>query len=178
MSLPIVKLPTASLRERSKEVDRDFLCLPETQAFIDAMIPTMYDDDGIGLAAPQAARNIRVCVIGKEADKSLTDDLVLVNPVWIKNSSKTHTDYEGCLSVPGTFGKVKRYTDIHVDAWDRRGRPLSFEARKFFARVVQHEVDHLDGILFIDKATDIFEQTPEERAEYKKKRGSDARKSI
>jgi peptide deformylase len=170
MELPIVKLPTPSLRERSVEITKDILLSENTQKFIDDMIPTMYGDDGIGLAAPQVGKNIRVCVIGKEADKGLSDDLVLVNPVWEKNSPKTKTEDEGCLSVPGKFGKVKRFTNIHVDALDRHGNPLSFEAKHFFARVIQHEVDHLNGILFIDKATDIYEVDPVELKKYKEKR--------
>ena len=142
------------------------------------MIPTMYGDDGIGLAAPQVANNIRICIIGKQADKSLGSDLVLVNPVWTKNNKKTNIDDEGCLSVPGKFGKVKRYTDIHVDAWDRHGNPLSFDAKQFFARVVQHEVDHLDGILFIDKATDIYEVDPVELKKYKANRKEKIQNTI
>jgi peptide deformylase len=74
------------------------------------------------------------------------------------------------LSVPGKFGKVKRFTNIHVDALDRHGNPLSFEAKHFFARVIQHEVDHLNGILFIDKATDIYDVDPVELKKYKEKR--------
>ena len=157
MILTIVKLPTPSLRERSQEIDRNLLLSEEIQQLIRNMVPTMYDDDGIGLAAPQVGENIRVCVVGKEADPTLKKDLILVNPVWIKNNRKTHIDYEGCLSVPKKFGKVKRYTDIHVNAWNEQGESVSFDAKNFFARVIQHEVDHLDGILFIDKATDIYE---------------------
>ena len=164
--LSIVTIPTPSLRIRSTEVDRDVLYTKETQAFIDAIIPAMYDDDGIGLAAPQVGNNIRVCVIGKEAinmterprfSKKITvaDDLILVNPVWTKLSRKTNWDIEGCLSVPKVYGDVERYTDIAVKAIDRHGKEIEFEAHKFFARVVQHEVDHLDGILFIDRAKDI-----------------------
>jgi peptide deformylase len=155
--LPIVKLPTPSLRERSREVSRDELQSPEIQKLIIDMIPTMYGDDGIGLAAPQVGHNIRICIVGREADKSLLRDLVLINPVWERNSNKFAVDVEGCLSVPKKFGKVRRYTDINVTAWDEHGNQLSFTAKKFFARVIQHEVDHLDGILFIDKATDVFE---------------------
>jgi peptide deformylase len=157
MELPIVKLPSPSLRERSAELDRATLLSPDVQTLIAAMIPTMYGDDGIGLAAPQVGKNIRVCIVGKESDKSLKTDLVLVNPVWTKNSRKTQTEYEGCLSVPKKFGKVKRYTDISVEAWDAFGNPLSFDAKNFFARVIQHEVDHLNGVLFIDKATDMYD---------------------
>lgn len=156
MLLPIVKLPTTSLRERSREITREELLSPDIQQLIINMIPTMYDDDGIGLAAPQVAHNIRVCVVGREADKSLQRDLILVNPIWERNSVKTAVDVEGCLSVPNRFGKVKRYTDISVKAWDEHGNSLAFTAKKFFARVIQHEVDHLDGILFIDKATDLY----------------------
>jgi len=131
------------------------LASKKIQDLIDAMIPAMYESDGIGLAAPQVGHNIRVCVIGKESDKKLEEDLVLVNPVWEKTSRKKNVDVEGCLSVPKTFGKVKRYTNIHVIAMDRTGQEISFEAKKFFARVIQHESDHLDGILFVDKAKDI-----------------------
>lgn len=155
--LSIVTLPEANLRKPSDAVEREFLLRPETQEFIDAMIPAMYTAKGIGLAAPQVAKNIRICVVGKEANESLKDDLVLVNPVWTKNNRKTNTEHEGCLSVPKKFGKVKRYSDIHVEALDRRGNPLSFDAKDFFARVVQHEADHLNGSLFIDKATDVYE---------------------
>lgn len=167
--LPIVKLPTPSLRVRSTEIDRATLLTPDVQKFIQDMIPTMYGDDGIGLAAPQVARNIRICVIGKEAvgmdarpgeaktKSKATKDLVLVNPTWERMSKKTAWDTEGCLSVPKKYGRVKRYTEIQVKAWDENGNELNFVAKKFFARVIQHEVDHLDGILFIDKAKDVYD---------------------
>jgi len=153
--LKILTDPTPSLRKRSKEIDHDFLLSQKTQKLIDEMIPKMYESDGIGLAAPQIGENIRICIIGKESDKKLKEDLVLVNPVWEKTSKKTDIDTEGCLSVPNTFGKVKRYVHIQVDALDRNGNKISFSAKKFLARVIQHEVDHLDGILFVDKAKDI-----------------------
>jgi peptide deformylase len=155
--LEIVKIPIQTLRERSLEVTRNFLMDSDTQKLIDEMVPTMYDDDGIGLAAPQVGQNIRICVIGKDADIELNDDLILINPIWSPKSRKKNVDVEGCLSVPGIFGKVKRYTNIDVSAWDRHGAELHFEAKNFFARVVQHEVDHLNGVLFIDKARDIYE---------------------
>jgi peptide deformylase len=157
MILPILTIPTPSLRDRSKEVTRDFVLEPNTQAYIKDLIITMYDDDGIGIASPQVGKNIRICIIGREATPDKKKDLVLVNPVWTKTSRKTDWDTEGCLSVPKFYGKVKRYTTIHVEALDEQGNPISFEAKKFFARVIQHEVDHLDGILFIDKAKDIYE---------------------
>lgn len=163
--LPIVKVPTASLRERSREVTRDELLSDGVQQLTDEMISTMYGDDGIGLAAPQVAQNLRIFVVGKEALKnfhvqkgaiSTKNDLIIVNPVWTKLTKKTEWDVEGCLSVPKTFGKVKRYMDVHVEGLTRDGKALSFDAHKFFSRVIQHETDHLDGILFIDKAKDIY----------------------
>jgi len=157
MILPIVTIPTPSLRDRSKEVTRDFVLQADTQEFIKNLIITMYADDGIGIASPQVGKNIRICIVGREATPDKKQDLVLVNPVWSKTSRKTEWDTEGCLSVPKVYGKVKRYTNIHVDALDAQGNPISFEAKKFFARVIQHEVDHLDGVLFIDKAKDTYE---------------------
>ncbi|PIR74008.1 MAG: peptide deformylase [Candidatus Magasanikbacteria bacterium CG10_big_fil_rev_8_21_14_0_10_47_10] len=163
--LPLVTLPAESLRQQSADIDRSVLASAEMQQFIDEMIPTMYGDDGIGLAAPQVGRNIRIFTIGKEAIKDFTviqgtidaaHDLVVVNPIWYKLSRKTTIDTEGCLSVPKTFGKVKRSRDIHVEALDRHGNTLSFDAHNYFARVVQHEVDHLNGILFIDRAKGVY----------------------
>lgn len=156
MILKIVTIPTPSLRDPSKEVTRDFIILPETQQFIQDLVTTMYADDGIGIASPQVGNNIRICIIGREATPDKKHDLVLINPVWMKTSRRTDWDVEGCLSVPKTYGKVKRYTHIQVNALDTKGNPISFEAKKFFARVIQHEVDHLDGILFIDKAKDTY----------------------
>ncbi len=143
------------------------------QDFIQNLIDSMYAAEGIGIASSQVGKNIRVCIIGKEAvpkiistrDGSITTghDLVLVNPTCERISKKTDRDTEGCLSVPYTFGKVKRSKDIAVHAMDRNGKPLVFEAHNFFARVIQHEIDHLNGILFVDKATDIYVVEPEER---------------
>ncbi|PIZ96275.1 MAG: peptide deformylase [Candidatus Magasanikbacteria bacterium CG_4_10_14_0_2_um_filter_33_14] len=163
MTLDIITIPNENLRKRSIEVDLDFVNDTSSQKLFDDMIKTMYEDDGIGLAAPQIGKNIRVCVIGKDAlklDKHNTlpvEDLILINPTWQKINKKTHIDLEGCLSVPKTYGKVKRYKNIYVEALNRNGERIEFEANHFFARAIQHEVDHLDGILFIDKATGIYE---------------------
>ncbi len=160
--LDIVKVPAESLRQKSTQVDITSISTDEIQNLIRDMIPTMYIDDGIGLAAPQVGKNIRLCIIGKEAlklDKKNVlplEDLVLINPIWQKTSLRKEIDTEGCLSVPKTFGKVKRYRHIEVVALDKNGHKLQFEAHDFFARVIQHEIDHLDGILFIDKAKSIY----------------------
>lgn len=162
----IVTLPTPSLRERSKEVDRDFLSAKKTQQFMDELIAEMYRDDGVGIAAPQVGNNVRICVIGKDIlpkgflipgiAEYKKQDFILVNPQWEKTSKKLAWDTEGCLSVPEIFGKVQRYKNIFVKTWDRDGQEHSFKADAFFARAIQHEVDHLDGILFVDKAKDIY----------------------
>ncbi len=157
--LPIIQLPTPSLRARSRELTLAELESNEIQTLINNMIPTMYGDDGIGLAAPQVAENVRIAVIGKDADPHLKHDLVLVNPVIERISKKTNVDTEGCLSVPGKMGKVKRFTDIRVKALDRAGKEIEFKAHHYFARVIQHELDHLDGILYIDRAFDIEDAT-------------------
>lgn len=154
--LPTVKIPTPSLRQRSTEVNQKFLLQEETKSFIQDLIATMYRDDGIGIASPQVGKNIRICIIGKEATLEKKKDLILANPIWQKTSRKKVWDVEGCLSVPKTFGKVQRYKDVYVEAFNENGEKITFEAHDFFARVVQHEVDHLDGILFIDKAKDIY----------------------
>lgn len=160
--LNIVKEPIASLRVPSKNIDASFLALAETRIFIADLIETMYDDDGIGIASPQVGSNFQICIIGKEAVPGKKKDLVLVNPTFERTSKKTETDTEGCLSVPNVYGKVKRYKDITVKALDENGEVLLFSAKNFFARVIQHEVDHLNGILFINRATDMYEVPPED----------------
>ncbi len=161
--LTIVTVPDKILETPTRALTLAEINAPEIQGLIDEMIPKMYESEGIGLAAPQVNHSIRVCIIGKEAikmDRKATlphEDLVLINPTWVKTSRKTNNDQEGCLSIPGLYGTVKRHSAIHVEALDRHGNTLSFEARNFFARVIQHEVDHLDGILFTTKATNLKE---------------------
>jgi len=153
--LKIITHPNEILRKHSVEINRDNLLSTKTQQMIDEMIEIMYRKDGVGLAAPQVGKNIRLIVIGKDATKE--KELILINPVWEKTNKKTFTDTEGCISIPKTFGKVKRWKDIKVIALDRSGNKLNFTATDLLARVIQHEVDHLEGILFIDKAKDIYE---------------------
>jgi len=116
------------------------------------MIETMYAKDGVGLAAPQAGKSIRLCVIAKNFTADQKKDLILINPKWEKAGILREWGDEGCLSVPDIYGQVKRYRKIKVEALDENGKPLKFLAENFFARIVQHEIDHLNGILFIDKA--------------------------
>lgn len=163
-TLRVITLPDKRLRKRSTEVDRSFLALHETQQFIDDLVELMYLDDGIGIAAPQVAVARRIIVIGKDAFKQTKNarqfpamDMVLVNPVLTNHSARHAVDQEGCLSVPGVFGDVRRAVSIHVEGMDRHGNPIAFDATDFLARVLQHEVDHLDGVLFVDKATNLVQ---------------------
>lgn len=159
MILPIVTHPNPILTTKTNAISLDVLKTEEVQTLIDNMIPTMYHAKGVGLAAPQIGQSKRICIIGKEAREPHAEDLVLVNPVWTKLSKKKTGDIEGCLSIPHIYGTVKRYDQILVNAQTRDGENIEFEAHGFFARVIQHEVDHLDGVLFIDKARDIFKKT-------------------
>ena len=127
------------------------------------LVATMKTAEGVGLAAPQIGLNLRLIAIGEEATKTdlnsglaTSGDLVIINPSWEKLSRKKIKDLEGCLSVPGLYGEVKRYQKIAVRGRDIQGRELEFVAQDFLARVIQHECDHLDGVLFIDKAKNIF----------------------
>jgi len=119
----------------------------EIQRLIDQMIETMYHDLGIGLAAPQVGIPLRVIVVEDELGKGPT---ALINPV-ITVSRGQVVGEEGCLSLPGIFGDVVRAEWLSVSAQNRDGQPVSFEARELLARVIQHEIDHLDGVLFIDR---------------------------
>jgi peptide deformylase len=120
---------------------------PEIRRLADDMIETMYDEVGIGLAAPQIGASVRLLVVGDEEGRGAQ---VLVNPV-ITEQGGTVTAEEGCLSLPGFFAPVTRAQWVKVEAQDLDGKPLSITARGLRSRVFQHEIDHLDGVLFIDR---------------------------
>lgn len=149
-------LPTnaQSLRERSRELELSEITTPEFQAYLDALIVKMGEAMGVGLASPQVGKNIRAVVI-QPLPKDKPE--ILINPVIIKKSEALLESEEGCLSVPGVFGLVKRHKKVTVRALNRHGRRIEFEAKNFPAFVVQHEIDHLDGILFVDKADKVVE---------------------
>jgi peptide deformylase len=132
------------LRRRAERV-KDVT--PELRALVADMIDTMYDEAGIGLAAPQVGISLRLIVVGDERGR---DPRALVNPVLAGQGGQV-TDEEGCLSIPGVFAPVTRAEWVLLEAEDLEGRPVSQRARGFQARVLQHEMDHLEGILFIDR---------------------------
>jgi peptide deformylase len=147
------------LRQPARELTREELAGPSAQQLIDDMVETMRDASGAGIAANQVYEPVRVCVI--EVDKNprypykpdypLT---VLVNPRVESLTDETFMNFEGCLSVPNLRGQVPRATIARVRAWDRRGQELDFEVRGLTAGTFQHEVDHLDGKLFVDRVVD------------------------
>ena len=134
------------LHQRAQEIDPKELGTENFRQLVVDLIETMRQAKGVGIAAPQVGVSWRVFV----AD-SPDGPVALVNPVITKRSWKTVKDEEGCLSLPGQWGKVKRSKTVTVEALSAEGQPVKFTARDFFARVIQHESDHLDGILFIDR---------------------------
>ena len=146
-ALPIVTVPSPSLRERSRELKTDEITTPVFQAYLDQLAATMLAANGVGIAAPQVGKNIRAIVVNMPHGPEC-----FMNPRITKHSETEGESEEGCLSVPGTFGIVMRYKKVTIEAINRHGRQVTFEAKRFLAFVFQHEIDHLDGILFIDKA--------------------------
>jgi len=156
MILKIITDPNPILHKVGAQIAPADLKSEKIKELIADMAETMYSSDGVGIAAPQVNESIQLCVIAKQYNPlNANEDLVLVNPVWVKQSILKKTDEEGCLSVPNIYGQVKRYTKIKVKALDQSGRPIEFIAKDFSARVIQHEVDHLNGILFVEKAKNL-----------------------
>lgn len=141
------------LRQRAKPVDR---ITKKTQRLLKDMADTMYAAQGIGLAAPQVGVLERLIVV------DIGEGLIsMVNPRII-SASGSDVDVEGCLSMPGLRGYVERAETVVVEGLDEKGKPLRIEASGLLARVFQHEIDHLDGILFTDKATGLYYLAPEQ----------------
>lgn len=159
--LPIKIYGCPVLRQKSKELKTEELQKEETKQLILDMAKTMKEKDGVGLAAPQVGVSKRIVAIEIAADNprypghSAVSSLVLINPKILRKSWKKEIREEGCLSLPEIFGLVKRSIKIRVVALDKNGKKIKFRASGFLARVIQHEIDHLDGVLFIDKAKEI-----------------------
>lgn len=140
------------LRQQARMIDKQELKTPLMQKLIDDMIDTMHEYSGIGLAAPQVHESLRLFVAHLDHEGRGEDDAVaLVNPQISVVSDKTVEGWEGCLSIPDIRGLVPRAFHIAVAALDRHGKRMEFEVKDFPARVVQHETDHLDGVLFFDR---------------------------
>jgi peptide deformylase len=145
---------------------------PAIQQLINDMIETMRDAPGVGLAAPQVAVSQRVAVIeyGEKPDDAPEDFepekklYVLINPEIVARSEDMVDGAEGCLSLPGYAGNVMRHEAVTVRALNRKGKPIKIKARSWLARIFQHEIDHLDGVLFIDRASKVWKMEDEEEA--------------
>ena len=128
----------------------------ELDSLVQDMLETMYHAEGIGLAAPQLGVSLRVCVLDLRDEKDPeASRWVLVNPVVAQSSRKTVKAPEGCLSIPAMEEVVTRASKVTVEACDGEGRPLEIEAEGLLARALQHEIDHLDGVLFIDRVSPL-----------------------
>lgn len=146
--LKIITNPHPTLRKRALEVPIDDI--KKLQSFITGMEKTMLTHDGLGLAANQVDMLKRIIIINTK-----DGPLALINPKLSKKSFKKAEAEEGCLSVPGVYGIVKRHFSVQVDAVNKNSEKIDLKAEGLFARVLQHEIDHLNGILFIDKAKKI-----------------------
>jgi len=152
----IVTVPAAVLRHKARKVV-DFGS--ELQELIDDMIETMRAAPGVGLAAPQVNVSLRVIVVefGDEDDQKVSPKLyVVVNPEIVRFSQETVMGTEGCLSIPGFVGDVNRFQAVTIKGLNRHGKPLRIRAEGWLARIFQHEIDHLDGVLYIDRAEKVW----------------------
>ncbi len=125
------------------------------------MLQTMYSADGIGLAAPQVGVNKQLIVIDCEPDKPENPPLVLINPKITRYSSQTCNSDEGCLSIPGVYLEVNRPEAIEVSFKDEQGKPRKLQTAGLLARVIQHEMDHLNGVMFVDRVENEIALTEE-----------------
>lgn len=150
---PIRILGDPVLRESAALVESFDEALAE---LVEDMWETMYHADGIGLAAPQIGVSQRIFVIDvRRSDEDGPEPLALINPTVVDSSKKTEKAPEGCLSIPGMEDVVTRPIAVRVEALDLSGAPLVLEADGLFARALQHEIDHLDGVLFIDRLSPL-----------------------
>jgi peptide deformylase len=152
----IVFIPAPVLRKKARKVT-DFG--PELQGLVADMIETLREAPGVGLAAPQIDVPLRLIVIeyGEDEDEDIPPkQYVVVNPEIVRSSDETELATEGCLSIPGFAGDVNRALEITVKGQNRRGQTVKIKARGWLARIFQHEIDHLDGVLFIDRAEKVW----------------------
>ncbi|HEY9089232.1 MAG TPA: peptide deformylase [Anaerolineaceae bacterium] len=152
----IVFVPDPVLRRKAHKIttfDNDL------QTLIDDMVETMRQAPGVGLAAPQVGVSTRLIVVeyGDDEDENAPKKLyIIANPEIVKASDEMENGAEACLSVPGLVGEVDRYEKILVKGYNRRGQPVKIKAEGWLARIFQHEIDHLDGVLFTDRASKVW----------------------
>ena len=125
------------------------------------MLQTMYSQDGIGLAAPQVGVHKQILVVDTDPEEATNQPLVLINPKVVRQSKQLACGQEGCLSIPGVFLDVLRPAAIEVSYKDENGRPQKIKADDLLARVIQHEMDHLNGVMFVDRVENALALTQE-----------------
>jgi peptide deformylase len=156
--LKVARIGHPVIRAKAVDVAPERITSPETQRLIDDMVETMHEYDGVGLAAPQVHVGLRLAVIEVSEEDDRVEEaiplLVLVNPVVKPLGDEKVVGWEGCLSIPDLRGKVPRLRRLELSALDRAGKPYRLEASAFFARVIQHECDHLDGAVYLDRMKD------------------------
>jgi peptide deformylase len=158
--LKVARLGHPVLRQRAAPIPPDEIRSADVQRLIDDMVETMREYSGAGLAAPQVHVPRRIAVIEVLGNPRYPDApsiplTVLVNPVVTPLTEEMDEGWEGCLSVPDMRGVVPRYTSVRLEGFDREGQPIDLVAKEFFARVIQHETDHLDGIVYVDRMRDL-----------------------
>ncbi len=152
--LKVARMGNPVLRKPARKVDPADIKSPAFQKLVDDMIETMREYEGIGLAAPQVHESVRLAIIGIDEGEGKDHNirvLPVVNPEVTPLAMTTAEDWEGCLSLPRLRGRVVRPDKVQLRALDRRGNRLEIDLEGYTARVAQHEIDHLDGILFIDR---------------------------
>jgi peptide deformylase len=154
--LEIITLPRPILRRKARKVTEFG---PELQMLVDNMVETMREAPGVGLAAPQVDSPLRLIVVeyGSDEDEEAPRKLyIIANPEITRFSAETEIGTEGCLSIPGVVGDVERSLSIVVKGLNRQGKPIKVKAEGWLARIFQHEIDHLDGVLFVDRAKKVW----------------------
>lgn len=149
--IPILHEPHLLLRARAKEIDLAKWKAEELQKLAQDMVYTMKKAPGVGLAAPQIGQSIRLIIV-----EYTPKPLILINPKIVSHAWRRDLLEEGCLSVPGKWGQVKRYRSVKVRAQTLDGTLFEMEAQGFLSQIFQHEIDHLNGVLYIDKAIKLF----------------------
>jgi peptide deformylase len=158
--LKVARLGHPVLRRRAEPVPVREIARPETQRLIDDMIETMHEYVGVGLAAPQVHVSRQIAVLECETHPAHPEMpkiplMVIINPVLTPMSEETALDWEGCLSIPDFRGVTPRHAAVRLEAYGRKGERLDLTAKDFFARVLQHETDHLNGRVYLDRMKDL-----------------------
>ena len=150
--LKVARMGHPVLRQKARAFEKHEIKSPAMQRLIDDMLDTMREYSGVGLAAPQVHQSLRLFVAHLDSDgRTESEPRAIINPEIEAVGDLVVDGWEGCLSIPDIRGMVPRAAEIKVTALDRHGKRMEFEARDFAARVVQHETDHLDGVLFFDR---------------------------